>query len=70
MTPQNVELAIYLRWIGGFVYRHQPMVIVPALYDNEKRSRFLASGIRADVPFAGNVLRIEQPIHDVVSMED
>lgn len=70
MTSQNIKLAMYLRWIGGFIYHHQPMIIVPALTDSEKRSWFLASGIRADVPFGGNVLSIEQPIHDVVSMED
>lgn len=37
MSAANVELAMYLRWIGGFVYRHEQMVTAPALpYDKKK----------------------------------
>ncbi|KAF9070965.1 hypothetical protein BDP27DRAFT_1362197 [Rhodocollybia butyracea] len=70
MWSRNVPLAMYLRWIGGFIYRHEQMVTAPALPYDARKSRFLSAGMRADIPFAGNILRLELPIHQVISIED
>ncbi|KAF9064384.1 hypothetical protein BDP27DRAFT_1367210 [Rhodocollybia butyracea] len=70
MWSGNVPLAMYLRWIGGFIYRHEQMVTAPALPYDARKSQFLSAGMRADILFAGNILRLELPIHQVISIED
>ncbi|KAF9064393.1 hypothetical protein BDP27DRAFT_1425865 [Rhodocollybia butyracea] len=39
---------------------NENMVIAPALPYGAKKSRFLSAGMCTDVPFAGNILRLEQ----------